>query len=64
VAEWKGRDPIARFEARLREDGIVTDADVTAIRAAVQRELEDAVAFAEASPFPEAKDLLVDMFAT
>jgi TPP-dependent pyruvate/acetoin dehydrogenase alpha subunit len=42
----------------------VTDSDVTAIRAAVQRELEEAVAYAEASPFPEAKDLLVDMFAT
>ena len=57
------RDPIARFEDHLRERGLVSDADVREIRASVQRELEAAVAFAEASPFPDPKDLLVDMFA-
>ena len=29
----------------------------------IDQDLEDAVAFAEASPFPDPKDLLVDMFA-
>ena len=57
------RDPIARFEDHLRERGLVSDADLREIRASVQRELEAAVAFAEASPFPDPKDLLVDMFA-
>jgi TPP-dependent pyruvate/acetoin dehydrogenase alpha subunit len=63
VADWKGRDPIARFEAQLLAEGAVTTDQITELRADVQRELEAAVAFAEASPFPQAKDLLVDMFA-
>jgi TPP-dependent pyruvate/acetoin dehydrogenase alpha subunit len=65
LTAWRRRerDPIARFEDHLRERGLVSDADLREIRASVQRELEAAVAFAEASPFPDPKDLLVDMFA-
>jgi len=63
ILEWKARDPIARLERVALERGIVTAADVAAIRARVAADLEDAVAFAEASPFPDPKDLLVDMFA-
>jgi TPP-dependent pyruvate/acetoin dehydrogenase alpha subunit len=33
------------------------------IRAQVERDLRAAVDFAEASPYPDPKDLLVDMFA-
>ena len=65
LAQWRGpdRDPIARFEDRLTAQGIVTEADVLAIRAQVERDLRAAVDFAEASPYPDPKDLLVDMFA-
>jgi len=63
ILEWKARDPIARLERVALERGLVTAADVAAIRARVAADLEDAVAFAEASPFPDPKDLLVDMFA-
>jgi len=65
LAEWRGRDrdAIARFEDLLTGKGIVTEADVRAIRDEVTRALEAAVDFAEASPYPDPKDLLVDMFA-
>jgi len=65
LARWRdrGHDPIARFEDRLTDQGIVTEADVLAIRAQVERDLRAAVDFAEASPYPDPKDLLVDMFA-
>jgi TPP-dependent pyruvate/acetoin dehydrogenase alpha subunit len=65
LAEWRGRDrdPIARFEAFLTGRGLVTEAAVLAIRDKVTRDLEAAVAFAEASPYPDPKDLLIDMFA-
>ena len=62
IAEWKARDPIARLEARLAADGVSAE-EIGTIRARVQRDLEDAIAFADASPFPDPKDLLVDMFA-
>ena len=62
IEEWRSRDPIARLEALLTADGVSTD-EIGAIRARVQRDLEEAIAFADASPFPDPKDLLVDMFA-
>jgi pyruvate dehydrogenase E1 component alpha subunit len=63
--EWRrrDRDPIARFEDLLIGKGIVTAADVLAIRDEVAQALQAAVDFAEASPYPDPKDLLVDMFA-
>ena len=65
LAEWRSRDrdAIARFEDLLTGKGIVSEADVRAIRDEVKRALEAAVDFAEASPYPDPKDLLVDMFA-
>jgi TPP-dependent pyruvate/acetoin dehydrogenase alpha subunit len=63
VAAWKARDPIARLAQRGLGDGWLTAADLTTLRERVRAELAEAVAFAEASPFPDPKDLLVDMFA-
>ncbi len=63
LAEWKARDPIARLEASLTTQELITADGAATIRARVRCELEEAVAFAEASPFPDPKDLLVDMFA-
>ena len=42
---------------------LLTPADVRAMRTQVAADLDAAVAFAEASPFPDPKDLLADMFA-
>ena len=63
VAEWKARDAIARFTSDLLSRGLLTPAALEKIKQGVQTALNDAVAFAEASPFPDPKDLLVDMFA-
>jgi acetoin:2,6-dichlorophenolindophenol oxidoreductase subunit alpha len=63
IAAWKSQDPIARFETHLKAQGLITDDDVAAIRDRVKGDLDEAVAFADASPFPDPKDLLVDMFA-
>jgi TPP-dependent pyruvate/acetoin dehydrogenase alpha subunit len=65
LAHWRGRDrdPVTRFEDHLTAQGIVTAAEVLAIRDRVKRDLEAAVDFAEASPYPDPNDLGVDMFA-
>ena len=60
---WKARDPIARFEQHVLDGGVLSAAEISAIRTRVTADLDEAVAFAEASPFPDPKDLLVDMFA-
>jgi pyruvate dehydrogenase E1 component alpha subunit len=63
VASWKARDPIARLEEHARGRGVLSAAEIDAIRERVTADLDAAVAFADASPFPDPKDLLVDMFA-
>ncbi|MFO7893244.1 MAG: thiamine pyrophosphate-dependent enzyme [Longimicrobiales bacterium] len=47
---WRRRDPIARYAERLREEGVVTAADVDALQAEADEVADVAVAFADASP--------------
>lgn len=54
---WRAKDPIPRYEARLRELGFLDDAAETEMTRRIARELEAAIAWAEASPFPDAKDV-------
>jgi pyruvate dehydrogenase E1 component alpha subunit len=63
AGRMRDRDPVTRFEDHLLGRGLVSQDDVRALRESVRRQLEAAVAFAEASPFPDPNDLLVDMFA-
>jgi TPP-dependent pyruvate/acetoin dehydrogenase alpha subunit len=63
IASWKARDPIARFEQYAVNRRLLSAAEIGAIRERVKADLDEAVAFAEQSPFPDPKDLLVDMFA-
>jgi TPP-dependent pyruvate/acetoin dehydrogenase alpha subunit len=63
IADWKGRDPIGRFETHMTGRGLLTPEAARALREQVDAALEAAIAFADASPFPDPKDLLVDMFA-
>ena len=57
VDAWKQRDPITTFLAVMQERGILADRDVAAIEADVAREIEAAVAFAEAGTLEAVADL-------
>ena len=50
--EWKGRDPVLAFRARLLNEAGVPETEIIAIEKDVQAALDDAVAFAAASPKP------------
>jgi TPP-dependent pyruvate/acetoin dehydrogenase alpha subunit len=63
IATWKARDPVARLERHLLDLGSISTAVLATLRERVTADLDEAVAFAEASPFPDPKHLLVDMFA-
>ncbi len=58
VEEWKRRDPLALFEARLREMAVLDDAERARIETAVAETLDMAVAAAEAAPWEPVEDLL------
>ena len=62
VEQWKARDPIALFTARLREGGFLTDADLAAVEASVAAEIDAAVAVAEAGPWEPVEDLTKDVY--
>jgi pyruvate dehydrogenase E1 component subunit alpha len=57
VEEWKKRDPISTFIARMREQELVNDEDLKRIEAEVDDELSKAVEFAEAGTWEPVEDL-------
>ncbi len=63
VAYWKVRDPLVRYEAFLIESEILSPEAVAEMKASVEKELDAAVAFAEASPSPRPEDCLNDVYA-
>ena len=60
---WKGRDPIARLERQLKEQGYLDDAGLQSMERDIIGALEAAAAFAEASPFPLPEQATDDVFA-
>ncbi|BCX04222.1 MAG: 2-oxoisovalerate dehydrogenase E1 [Candidatus Roseilinea sp.] len=62
VKEWQERDPIARFEAWLIENGLLGREQADAVRQEALRAIEEAVAFADASPEPDPAALLDEVY--
>ncbi len=60
--EWKTKDPIRRFEEYLRSRGHLDDSETGSMEQQIQREVEGAFAYAEASPFPEPGDAFTHLF--
>lgn len=63
VEQWKQRDPIKLMEERLAEQGILSAEEAQAIHDEITQQVQDAVAFADSSPMPEASTLLDDVYA-
>ena len=57
LQEYKDRDPIGKLEARILELGIADQAWVDNMQASIKEEIEEAVKFAEASPYPDPSEL-------
>ncbi len=57
------RDPITLLEHRMRDLGLLDDAQLAALDAEVMAEVADAVKFAEESPDPEPGELWTDVYA-
>lgn len=63
VAEWKKRDPLILLQDHLEARGYLNAEQVEAIEAEVHAEVEDAIAFAEASPEPPLDSLYENVFS-
>jgi TPP-dependent pyruvate/acetoin dehydrogenase alpha subunit len=51
--EWSKLDPIVRLEKRMLDEAWATQADLDELHAAIAREVDDAVEWAEQSPYPD-----------
>lgn len=57
VEEWKKRDPITNLVSLLKQQGSIGDSDLDQIERDVAKELDDAVAYAEAGTWEPLADL-------
>jgi len=62
VEAWKQRDAIASFEALLVKQGVMTEKKLANVYARVDADIQEGIAFAESSPFPNPADLLDDVY--
>jgi pyruvate dehydrogenase E1 component alpha subunit len=56
-------DPVPAYRMRLVHEGVVSEEDMVALEARVQREVADALEFALASPPPDPADTCTDVYA-
>ncbi len=60
---WRLKDPIDRYSAWLKDREVLSEALEAVTQARVQAEIDSAVAFAQASPFPPVEAALQDVFS-
>jgi len=58
------RDPVLCYAARLLADGVAGQAELDEIERRCAAEIEDAIAFAEASPWPDPATIGEGVYAT
>jgi TPP-dependent pyruvate/acetoin dehydrogenase alpha subunit len=62
VEREKQRDPIAMFADRCLREGVLTEADLRVVEKSINDTVDEAVAFADASPPPPPEWLLTDVY--
>lgn len=60
--KWKKRDPIPLFKKRLLAEAVVSEEEMALLQKEVDREVEEAVEFAEKSPFPSLESVYEDVY--
>ncbi|MHB0950789.1 MAG: pyruvate dehydrogenase (acetyl-transferring) E1 component subunit alpha [Allorhizobium sp.] len=64
VEVWKAKGPIVRFQTWLTDNGIIHENEVTAIEEAIDQEIDEAVAFAEAGTWEPVETLARHVYAS
>jgi pyruvate dehydrogenase E1 component alpha subunit len=62
VEEWRERDPIKAFSDRLVDEGVLTEDDVKEFDEKAIEVIDEAVKFADNSPFPDLDSLYDDIY--
>jgi pyruvate dehydrogenase E1 component alpha subunit len=64
IDEWKKRDPIVLFGRRLLELQMATQGDLDALDAEAHALIQDAIEYADQSPWPSPDEVATKVFAT
>jgi hypothetical protein len=62
VEEWRERDPIQAFARRLIDEGVVSQEDFERLDEKAIERVDEAVRFADESPFPDLDSLYDDVY--
>jgi pyruvate dehydrogenase E1 component alpha subunit len=62
VEEWRRRDPIETFSKRLAEEGVMSEDEFKQLDEQATKTVDEAVEFADNSPFPELHTLYEDIY--
>lgn len=62
LEEWRQRDPIARFRRYLEKKRIWSESDEKKAQEETNREIEEAIAYAEKIPRPDIETLFTDVY--
>ncbi len=62
VEVYKGKDPIKMLEDKLLTGSIASESEIQAIKDMIKEEIEEAVKFAEESPYPDPSELYTDNY--
>jgi pyruvate dehydrogenase E1 component alpha subunit len=62
VEEWRKRDPIETFGKRLVDEGALSESDLEKLDEKAMAKVDEAVEFADKSPFPELASLYDDVY--
>lgn len=62
VEKWKALDPIPRFEAYLKEHGLIDEEGARAVRERAEEVVREAAVWAEAQPDPDPSTLMAHVY--
>jgi pyruvate dehydrogenase E1 component alpha subunit len=62
VEEWRKRDPVNVFGRRLVDEGMLSDRELEDVDARAMKRIDEAVEFADRSPFPDLDSLYDDIY--
>jgi pyruvate dehydrogenase E1 component alpha subunit len=60
--EWEKKDPIERLERLMRSKGWAGQEDIDQLYKSIRAEVDEAVEWAEASPYPDPSELLENVY--
>lgn len=63
VEYWKSRDPILLMERRLQQEGLWSDDWKKQLTADIGKQIDEAIEFAEKSPYPEPEEALDHVYS-